>query len=131
MVNNENTIKFVRQTLGCACPDEVFEKIEYGHADHGEETCIRTITVGGRLLIYIWKVNDLAMAEAKLPTVLLGGKEHRDGLGLNRIRIVLATDDVERIGPMAQRLFKAWNRKDEKVHLHVLRTEDVALLPVP
>ena len=129
MVNDGNTIKFIRETLGCDCPDEVFEKIEYGNADHGEETRMGTITVGGRLLVYIWKVNDLAVVEAKLPAVLLHGKEHRDRLGLNRIRIVLATDNVERIGPMAQRLFKAWNRKDEKVHLHVLRTEDVALLP--
>lgn len=129
MVNDENTIRFVRRTLGCACPDEVFKKIEYGDADRGEESCVQTITVGGRLLIHLWKVNDLATVEAKLPTVLFRGKEHRDRLGLNRIRIVLATDDVERVGSLARQLFQAWSGKDEKVHLHVLRTEDLARLP--
>ena len=43
--------RFVQQTLGCTCPEEVFEKIDY--QKEGDGIPGRKVTVGDRLLIYI------------------------------------------------------------------------------
>jgi hypothetical protein len=126
MRNDRNIIKFVRHTLGCKCPDEIFDRIECRDRDSGADPYTRSITLGGRLLVYIWETNDPSLVEAGLPAMLLCGKNERDRLGLNRFRAVIATDDVDHIGSIAQRLFRDFSDKDEKVHLHVVSTHDVA-----
>ena len=128
MRNEQNIMEFVRHTLGCACPDEVFDQIEYQDGDGLANTYTRSITLGERLLIYIWETNDPSRIEGNLPAILLSGKDERDRRGLNRFRIVIATDDVERIGSIAQRVFRDLSDKDKKVHLHVVSMHDVAKL---
>jgi len=125
MGNDQITEGFVRNRLGCDCPDEVFEKIEYGEINPAEGVYARTITVGGRLLIYIWNINDPALLEAEFSTVFAFGKDERDRRGLNRFRAVLAADDVETIRSIAEPLFEGLVDKDEKIHLHVMATENV------
>jgi hypothetical protein len=43
--------RFVQETLGCSCPEEVFNKIDYQKESGGISG--RKVTVGDRLLIYI------------------------------------------------------------------------------
>lgn len=124
MRNGENIVKFVRDVLGCKCPDEVFEKIEYLDGDARTNIYTRSITLGCRLLIYVWETNDLSLVEAKLPAMLVDGKNERDRRGLNRFRAVIATDDVDGIGPIAQRVYRDFSDKDDKVHLHIVHTHD-------
>lgn len=128
MRNDQNLIKFVRHTLGCKCPEEIFDRIEYQEGSGGADPYTRSITLGERLLVYIWETNDPSLVETKLPAMLLCGKNERDQRGLNRFRAVIATDDVDRIGSIAQRLFRDLSDKDEKVHLHVVPTREVANL---
>ena len=128
MRNEQNIVEFVRDTLGCKCPDEVFEKIEYLDGDARTNIYTRSITLGGRLLIYIWKTNNPRLVEAKLPTMLVDGKSERDRRGLNRFRAVIATDDVDEIGAIAQQVYRDFSDKDDKVHLHIVHTEVVGNL---
>ena len=50
--------KFVQNVLGCTCPDKVFEQIEDNHVLPSMSPHSRSISIGGRLLIYVWKVED-------------------------------------------------------------------------
>lgn len=126
MRNDQYTEEFVRKKLGCDCPDEVFEKIEYGEVNPAEGIDARTITAGGRLLVYIWEINDPSVLETKLPVLLALGKDERDSRGLNRFRAVLAVDDVETVRSIAQPLFEGLGDKDDKIHLHIVAKADVA-----
>jgi hypothetical protein len=48
---NDTDIKhFVRDTLGCTCPDDVFDKIELQEANNNQ---VKKINIGDKLLIYI------------------------------------------------------------------------------
>jgi len=126
MENRREIIGFVRHTLGCKCPDEVFEQIEYQDGETLGNTGERSITLGGRLLIYIWETNDPFLIKSNLPAVLSQGRNERDRRGLNRFRAVIATDDIDGIGPLAKQLFQDLSNKDDKVHLHVVHVDDVA-----
>jgi hypothetical protein len=125
MQHDQNTEDFVRNKLGCDCPDEVFEKIEYGEINSPKGGYARTITVGGRLLIYIWKISDPDQLEAEFSSMFAHGKDERDRRGLNRFRAVLAAENVETIRAMAEPLFENLVDKDEKTHLHIVATDDV------
>jgi len=126
MENRREIIGFVRHTLGCKCPDEVFEQIEYQDGETLGNTGGQSITLGGRLLIYIWETNDPFLIKSNLPAVLSRGRNERDRRGLNRFRAVIATDDIDGIGPLAKQLFQDLSNKDDKVHLHVVHVDDVA-----
>jgi len=76
----------VRNTLGCTCPDEIFEQIEY--AKETTDT-LKQITLGNRLLLYIWKTENQTALETELPILLAQGKAERDRRGLNRFRLVV------------------------------------------
>lgn len=128
MRDDQEIIRFVRDTLGCRCPDKVFGQIEYQGGDSDTSTYTQSITLGGRLLVYVWETNDRSLVQARLPAMVASGKDERDRRGLNRFRLVIATDDLDRIGSIAQQLFEGLSDKDEKVHLHVVHMHDVASL---
>ncbi|MDY6953713.1 MAG: hypothetical protein SWE60_19570, partial [Thermodesulfobacteriota bacterium] len=124
MDNRKEIIGFVRGVLGCQCPDEVFEKIESHMDDHFAGSCLQTVTIGNRLLVYIWPTNDLSLVKAYLPGMLRRGMKERDQRGLNRFRAVVATDGIEPIGAVAEEIFTAFRNRDDKVHLHVVLTHE-------
>ncbi len=122
-------IHFVRNTLGCACPDEVFESIEREEGAEGEGGLPHPhIRIGGRLLICLWETNDPARVKKELPGILTAGKSERDRRGMNRFRLVIAADDLEAVGRIAHGVFSNHADKDDKVHLHVVSREDAARL---
>ena len=119
--------QFVRDTLGCTCPDEVFDQIEF-HPNavlDDELTDLRTLVIGQRLLIHVWETNDPTRIQTLLPAVVEAGKQRRDLEGLNRYRAVIATDDLESIGSVARRVFDHLENRDDKVHLHIIDRKDV------
>ena len=118
--NTENIIAFVKQTLGCNCPDEVFSNIEY----QSDIPCSgivldMKINVGNRLLIYIVTVNDPDSLGRMLPVLITAGKKERNGAGFNRFRLVLAADNINAIEKEAEKIFNRLN-EDEKIYLHTL-----------
>lgn len=90
--------RFVRGTLGCRCPDRVFETIaiQRDFAAGGDSHCTRLV-VGDRLLIYI--VQDAgAPAVRRLART---GLSERNDCGYNRFRL------------------------DDRAHLHVIAAQTV------
>lgn len=117
---------FVKKTLGCACPDEVFENIDY-ISDSSSD--VSGIILGNRLLLFLWKTDDPADIMANTERLLLSGKLERDRRGLNRFRLVIATDEVETIKPKSDQLFKTiHSQMDEKIHLHVVHKKNLPQL---
>ncbi|MEZ5582325.1 MAG: hypothetical protein R3F37_05710 [Candidatus Competibacteraceae bacterium] len=78
--NNEPIKRFVRDTLGCTCPDEVLASIalEQGDLRRRDRCCDIRLLVGNRLLIYLLNIDNAANAKDRLPEVLLAGKQDRD-----------------------------------------------------
>lgn len=114
--------RFVRGTLGCGCPDEVFLKIESSllvAAPPGWRSMSR-INIGGRLLLYIAPEVPAAILEKELANLLRSGVADRDTHGNNRLRLVVGCDDEE----IRRRHWDEWLRsllpEDDRVHLHLL-----------
>ncbi len=129
MVGRRELTKFVRNTLGCACPDEVFEHIETEEGGEGEgRRPFLRIRIGGRLLIGLWKIDDATPLKTGLPAILAAGKSERDRRGMNRFRLVIATDDPRAVEPTAHNIFLKYAEKDDKIHLHVVSRREAACL---
>ena len=119
----ENTIKkFVKETLGCNCPDEVFEHIELErdiNLDNGILINAK-INIGNRLLVYVMEVNEEGFLQDNLHIAVSFGKEERDKRGFNRFRLVLSGERIEEFKQTAYTIFNDLAVKDEKMHLHVV-----------
>lgn len=114
--------QFVRHTLGCSCPDDVFEHIEQG-ASHtsliGTPVTYR-ILVGNRLLVYLWEPDDINSLTRDLPVVVERGRRERDNRGYNRFRLVILTRWPEQWGKTAEDLFRTATGDDTRLHLHLV-----------
>jgi hypothetical protein len=113
---------FVIETLGCRCPESVFEQIDYHDTSTipGLETPFKRLLIGHRLLIYLLECDDATALQSALPLLVEKGKAERDDQGYHRLRVVIATDQPQSIQHEADRLFSSLGDVDEKVHLHVL-----------
>ena len=112
--------RFVQDTLGCACPDAAFEGagIEIAPADVAE--ALFQIVVAERLLLRGYRVTAGEGLPALLTEWLEAGKGERDARGLNRFRLVLASESPEMIEGSVAPAFERWRGADDRVHLHVL-----------
>jgi len=108
---------FVRETLGCACPDEVFDHIE---ASGPSADALAQIAIGGRLLIRCHAATTGGDVTSCLPRWLASGIAARDSLGCNRLRLLLAVPDPAAIETQAQRLLVLSRLPDERIHVHLL-----------
>lgn len=122
--------KFLRQVLGCECPDEVFNHIESASGIPLDNGIIlrNRINVGNRLLVYVVTADSVDFVKERLPGLVIAGKDERDGKGFNRFRLVLASDDRKGLEEIAERAFNALPERDEKVHLHVVKKSALSLL---
>ena len=113
---------FVRDTLGCQCPDSAFDRIDYQeNADIlGKDAIVKRLLVGNRLLIYVLELDGGKSLPALLPILVRNAKSERDRLGYNRLRVVIAAENADMIRPAAEGLFAEIEDIDAKVHLHVL-----------
>ncbi len=111
---------FVRDILGCTCPEAVFREIEF--QKEAGELGERKINVGGRLLIYIinWH-GDMGMVESAVKS----GVGERNARGFNRFRLVIVSSNPEKLRTSVEQAFLASADRDEKTHLHILNETDV------
>jgi hypothetical protein len=122
---------FVTGALGCQCPDEVFETIE--HDVPGDGLGGLLVRIGGRLMVRLLPVGKVGGAPrpGKLVDMLQDGRKERDRTGFNRFRLVLicgSDDELDnwgRIADEAMASFKDTVDSDDRVHIHVLTSEDV------
>jgi hypothetical protein len=110
---------FVQGTLGCSCPEEVFDRIT---VDTGAGEISHRIRIGGRLLVYILDASRAADVSRAIASALREGVRERDRNHFNRLRLVVITPHPDRIAETAQAAFLGSPARDEKTHLHVLET---------
>ena len=129
MTNNEKIKLFVIQTLGCACPEEVFQYIDCQHNIKLNDDILlhNKINIGNRLLIYVVEMNSPDLIKRKLPILIQTGKKERDSSGFNRFRLAIVTDKVDQIKHIADSVFKNLKDKDEKIHLHIIHKKEISL----
>jgi len=124
---NEERIKvFVRDTLGCTCPEKVFEKIDV--SEHKNETHAQEITrivIGDTLLIYIMHPDSADDLVGGVEAIGSGGKIDRDTHGYNRFRLVVADDERsvqrDKVAACFSSVFV-----DEKMHIHFVHEALIA-----
>lgn len=117
MPDRDTITAFVRETLGCACPEEVFDRMEVIRDTMAGDIPVKArLVIGGRLLIYIAQAPD----EAVLEGLAIAGRRDRDMHGLNRFRLVTISDNVaSREGALAEKFHSALG-EDEKAYIHVI-----------
>ena len=127
MVKNVNsaTLKaFIRDVLGCGCPEEVFANMTCQ-----KETLAGTpgtlVDVGGRLLVFLWRMADPNEISEVLEKIFKAGKSRRDTLNYNRLRLVLLADELAISPEDLQGRFLELIGDDEKAHLHVIHPATV------
>ena len=81
---------FVRGTLGCKCPDEVFRSIAIDHADSHTR-----LVIGNRLLIYVYESLSGETQGTALARLAKLGLTDRNAARLNRLRMVIASPQPE------------------------------------
>ena len=120
--NNEKIKVFVKNTLGCACPEKVFEKIDVSSLQTLEHEITRII-VGDTLLIYVIHPDITGNFVDSVEAIGLAGKMDRDTHHYNRFRLVVSGfDDEVQQGKVSGRFSKSFN-KDEKMHIHFVDQE--------
>ncbi|TNF91847.1 MAG: hypothetical protein EP297_14900 [Gammaproteobacteria bacterium] len=125
-VNPESVKNFVRHTLGCSCPDSVFES-----QDIDREVALKDIkkfkklVIGEKLLIYLIDIDSAADWPSMIAQLISAGKSERDLRSLNRFRLVLGTEDIESVQDEADRILEGMYGQDAKIHLHVVTSSEL------
>ncbi|THB76599.1 MAG: hypothetical protein D6B25_09300 [Desulfobulbaceae bacterium] len=124
---HQNIIEtFVRNTLGCTCPDEIFDRIDLQSSIPELSGDIRSLrlVLGNRLLVYLVAgLSNIVSSETLSPLVSCGVRD-RDAHQLNRFRLVLLVpEDFEPMG--IQLSFQSMSMVDERVHLHFVPNHDI------
>jgi hypothetical protein len=115
--------RFVQETLGCSCPEEVFNQIDY--QKECDDISGRKINVGERLLIYIITMDGKSNIQGVINSALVRGVEERERKGFNRFRLVLVVSCPDELRSSAECAFDSSGYTDEKTHLHVVSESDV------
>jgi hypothetical protein len=117
---------FVRDVLGCACPDEVLRSItvDRGHLVPGLDVEVTRLDVGGRLLVWVVPASVTQPVPALVAVAVDAGIAERDRRACHRFRLVLAAADPAAIDQPARDAFAACEQVDDRVHLHVVAVED-------
>lgn len=131
MIKNKDAIvDFATKILGCGCPPEVFDDIKlFENHQLCQYTILKyKIVIGGRLLIYVIENPALEYIEDNLMNVIFMGKAERKTERLNRFRLVLVSDNIDKIRSIAEDYFFSMSKDDDKMHLHLISPEDLPQL---
>jgi|GEM_PF-245705 len=118
--------RFVRTTLGCQCPDEVFQSIVIDRAPTPDAALPHTrLVIGNRLLIHVLEAPSVEATAAAVSTLATQGRTERDDKQYNRYRLVIASAHPTQVLDDAQASFASVAGDDERAHLHVLATDQL------
>jgi hypothetical protein len=120
---DQELVSFVREELGCGCPNEVFSFIQIKKKpDVFRGLPIDyLVTIGDRLLVGICLSESLDSGLGEgIKKSLAAGKQLRDRAGFNRFRLVATSDEADSIAPAIEEQFKGLTDLDDRVHLHVV-----------
>ncbi len=126
MTLHDSLTSFVRGTLGCGCPDEVFSEIVVRLMAADNPAPVRlAIEVGGRLLVHVIEEEPALDDPRLIARVVEEGVRKRDEGGFNRFRLVVAVGARDAAGETLRRRFDAAPARDGRTHLHVLPSSSV------
>ena len=111
---------FIRSTLGCKCPDEVFQSIAIDRTDGHTR-----LVIGSRLLIYVLETAPGRPAGKAVSRLTEQGLADRNAERLNRFRLVVASAQPTLILADAKASFADAAGADDRAHLHVLATDQL------
>ncbi len=125
MIGRDSIKSFIQGTLGCGCPQEVFRSIDcrFGTQLRGGAVVSTALIIGNRLLIYVVDSVDDALDRDHLALYVAEGRKERDRKGLNRFRLVVATN-AEAVRQRLRSIFDGLWDRDEKIHLHVISRDE-------
>jgi len=116
---------FVRTTLGCKCPDEVFDSITILRAPTPTVATPHTrLVIGNRLLIDVVEAQT-AKATASATRPARKGRAERDAKQYTRYRLVVASDYPIELLSAAKTSFASVAGDDNHAHLHILATDQL------
>ena len=117
---------FVRRTLGCGCPDEVFQHLVVSRlpAVAGRPPIVQ-LQVGSRLLIHIVAPPEGASPNGWIEQLAANGRTARDRHGYNRFRLVVASPAPPASTREIQERFARATTGDEKAHLHFVGSDQL------
>ena len=111
-------IDLIQHTLGCGCPEEVFDHYLVCRLEAPPIALVKMI-IGERLLVYLVPHEETRQGGLQISELLRQGQSERDSRGLNRFRLVV----VGTLGQIRPRLEQEVRRlHDPKVHLHLIRS---------
>ena len=117
---------FVRGTLGCGCPDEVFQHLVVSRLPPiaGRPPIVQ-LQVGSRLLIHVVAPPEGAAANGWIEQLAANGRAARDRHGYNRFRLVVASPAPLTSARELEERFARAIVGDEKAHLHFVVSEQL------
>ena len=130
---DQGTIEsFVRGTLGCSCPDEVFHSISIARLPAlAARPPVLQLLVGSRLLIHIVTLPAGAAVNGWLEQLAAQGRATRDRHGYNRFRLVLATSAAAPLRGDLEARFARATGNDQRAHLHLIGSDRLPPALVP
>jgi hypothetical protein len=118
--------RFFRSTLGCQCPDDVFQSIVIERAPTSRDVLPHTrLVIGNRLLIYIHETQPAKATTAAVSKLATQGRTERDAKQYNRYRLVIASAHPTQVLDDAETSFASVAGPDQRAHLHVLATDQL------
>jgi len=128
-MSKDKAIKeFIRNILGCNCPEEVFQNIDCQSTINIGENIVLDyeINIGNRLLIFAVGIDKVDSLEVIISKLVQAGMKKRDDNKFNRFRLVLLTAGINDKAEQAQEIFNSLII-DDKVHLHVIEKDTFPL----
>jgi hypothetical protein len=116
MVDQQQIKLFVKNILGCQCPQEVFQHIEQKTLADG----LKKLIIGQRLLIYLVLNQEAILAPEKLENLLQAGVKERNRNHYNRFRLVIFLPLNQSNEDQYYAAFRQSDYYDDKTHLHLL-----------
>lgn len=82
--------RFVREVIGCDCPDDVFRDVRIRRGSSAVQAFAADceLRIGGRLMIVVTS-EPTALSDSLLAQALAEGRRARDDAGFNRFRLVV------------------------------------------
>jgi hypothetical protein len=112
---------FVRGTLGCGCPDAVFDSIAIEPvAPTADGPTVLQLLIGSRLLIQLVVPPHDAKAAGWVERLATAGRAARDRHSYNRFRLVIVTSPGHALPADLKERFVRLVGNDERSHLHVV-----------
>jgi hypothetical protein len=125
--------RFVREVLGCDCPDEVFRHVAVRRGSAAVKSCPvdYELRIGGRLLVVVTSESVDVLSGSRLEQVISEGRQARDDGKFNRFRLVVRTRNAAGDREKLLRAFEAVPVRDEKTHVHVVGQSKVPDFNLP